>query len=862
MRLLLGQRWSRRGRAGTALAVLFFWLAGLMVPPAALMADQAGGWEAGARVPVVLVPGLGGDGQWGSLEDRGSLLGALVAAGYRLGRDLFILPAGSNGDNLARAAMDLRQLLLAVGQKTGSTVVDAVTHSNGALTARYYADAFTGTGAPSLRQIIMIGPPSRGSELTDVVRRSAIKERVLGLWDAEGEGSGEIGFILGLARQIMPYYRRFLTDGWLLALGQPSSFVDWVAGHHEDLAAAFTEPTPPKGPAVPPGPMAAVPGFGRDLSTAYYSDAALDTVRYVYEQQRPLYEVAAEEWWTGIRPAADWRAVVLNWIKDRLARVAGFLLQREGTQLWHRAATATFTKWAGTDPMAPFMRQVVAEELQPAAAGGLGRRIPANVWLRKWNDGYAGARTRSPRLVYIAGSVLSSSAAAATGLPEGDGAVAFQAALLPAGPDDSWHGVTGWPGGHHWGLLRDPGVHRHVLAALGWGTGAAAAGQVGPDSPSAQAAAHAAAPTYVQIAGEPVGTIIVAAGGAGRPGETALDSPAGVPAQDLSMAGLWAWLLSVDPSGAARRLDIGFVPVGTHEAIDLTTLDLPAGGRLFIGIRAHGGGEPRWQPPATMDGLMAGGTVPVTVTWQPKGDQEEGPAVPVSPADHQLGAEPPDPETLPGQWPETAPDPEPAGSRPVVQVIRRSHRITKYHERERHHQRWEWDMGDGTAFQVEGADKAIYTHDHIFAGPGDYRVTARSLAPDGTVLRQLSWDVSVSPEAAAAFEEFSFTAHGPQAPGITAHIEGPGTWITGRPATFRVSAQVTPPPFGEIVAVNYDPGLVFDVVWARPGKGFIVRAAVLVDVRYTYPDGRRQTWRHVVLTEKEVEILATSLGGT
>ena len=74
-------------------------------------------------------------------------------------------------------------------------------------------------------------------------------------------------------------------------------------------------------------------------------------------------------------------------------------------------------------------------------------------------------------------SVLSTAAAVSSGLPEGDGAVAFRAALLPAGPDDAWHGVTGWPGGHHWGLLRDPGVHGQVLAALQWGAGAAAAGR-------------------------------------------------------------------------------------------------------------------------------------------------------------------------------------------------------------------------------------------------------------------------------------------------------------------------------------------------------------------------------------------------
>ncbi|HLS88389.1 MAG TPA: hypothetical protein VK008_02055 [Sphingobacteriaceae bacterium] len=848
---LLQRRWRRPGRAAAALAVLFFWMSGLPGPGAVALAEQAP--DPGARVPVVLVHGLGGAGQWGSLQDRGSLLGALAAAGYRLGRDLFIMPAGSNGDNLAQDAVDLRQLLLAVRQKTGSPVADAVTHSNGALTARYYADAFAGTGAPALRQIIMIAPPSRGSDLADVVRRSAIKERVLGLWDSDQEGDGEVPFVLALARQIMPHYRRFLSDGWLLVRGQPSSFVDWVARHDAGLAAVFTQESPPKGPAVPPRPTAAVPGFGRDLSTAYYGDAALDAVRYVYQQRRPLYEVAAEEWWRGIQPAADWRAVVLNWIKDRLAKLAAFLLQREGTQLWHRAATHTFTRWADTDPLAPFMRQVVAEELKPAADSGIGPKIPANVWLRRWNDGYNGRRGPLPRLVYIAGSVLSTAAAVSSGLPEGDGAVAFRAALLPAGPDDAWHGVTGWPGGHHWGLLRDPGVHGQVLAALQWGAGAAAAGRVGPDSPSTQVSAPAAAPTYIEVDGDQEGTVIIAAGG-----------------PDGSMPGLWAWLLAVNHHGAARRTDIGFIPAGSHQAVDLAALDLPAGGRLFIGARAHGGGEPRWQPPATMDGLLAGGTVPVTVTWQPQAPGAEEPPVPPMPEEQPPPPDAPGPETGTGQGPEHEEPLEPGepGSdpdspdRPLVRVILRSHRITKYHERHRHHYRWEWDMGDGTAFQVEGADTAVYTHDHAFASPGDYRVTARSVAPDGTVLRQLSWDVSVSPEAAAAGEEWSFTAYGPQAPGITAHIEGPGTWITGRPATFRVRAEVTPPPYGEILAVNYDPGREFDVVWARPGKGFIVRAAVLVDVRYTYPDGRRQTWRHVALAEKEIEILATSVGGS
>src|SRR5690606_41953109 len=102
----------------------------------------------------------------------------------------------------------------------------------------------------------------------------------------------------------------------------------------------------------------------------------------------------------------------------------------------------------------------------------------------------------------------------------------------------------------------------------------------------------------------------------------------------------------------ARRPGLGCLPAGGHRAVDRAALGLPGGGRLFIGARAHGGGEPRWQPPATMDGLLAGGTVPVTVTWQPQAPGAEEPPVPPMPEEQPPPPDAPGPETGTGQGPE------------------------------------------------------------------------------------------------------------------------------------------------------------------------------------------------------------------
>ena len=218
---------------------------------------------------------------------------------------------------------------------------------------------------------------------------------------------------------------------------------------------------------------------------------------------------------------------------------------------------------------------------------------------------------------------------------------------------------------------------------------------------------------------------------------------------------------------------------------------------------------------------------------------------------------------------------------PRIDVVYRNKRTTDRVEDRTYHVRWEWDFGDGTTW-VDGDPSHIVSEaSHAFP-PGTYTVRARSVSNKGTILREITWEVTVSaPGETMRFETGGGPAAGggepppPAAEGGWAVrtfraetvrearprlvLHGPRKWITGRPARFRVEVEVPPVPFLDAVTVTLYPAREFDVVWARPGI-FLVQAAAVVRATYRLPEGRLVITNTYVV-ERKVDVLATSVTG-
>jgi plastocyanin len=201
---------------------------------------------------------------------------------------------------------------------------------------------------------------------------------------------------------------------------------------------------------------------------------------------------------------------------------------------------------------------------------------------------------------------------------------------------------------------------------------------------------------------------------------------------------------------------------------------------------------------------------------------------------------------------EIVPTPEPP---PLVNVIRVTKMTTRKRERRVYHVRWEWDFGDGERWVDDDPRHTKVSVTHTYDTPGTYTVRALSLANDGRRLRELSWTVEAGrdgPDGTGEGLSFTFEAETIVEPEVVLHLGGPVKWITGRPARFVLTAEVSRPPHTRRQVIRAYPGWSFDVVWEKPGR-FEVRAAVTVRQSYEFPERRLTLWNtYVVVTEVEV----------
>lgn len=859
----------------------------LCVPAVAAAGVPAAGSRipaAGPRVPVILVHGGGsGPASWGIPTGGGRGTGffrLLSERGYRPGETLFWLDyAGeADGDYAWLASERLAPLVEEAVRRSGSRQVDLIAQGMGALVGRHYIAALG--GGSRVRTLAMIGPPNRGSFLLTEYRKLATLADQERLRRLQGLGRGkqldeaalrtgfsdEPSYIDAVARGYFePLYAQFVEEGLFLQRPsqprRPESFESWFAGlYPADFREAFAAAQQPPGAEAGDGAGDGA-GAGSALTRAYFNTLALAVAKNHYRQFAPWSGVLADGWRDDISLEGDWRAALWEFLRRRAEKLGKEAARRLGVSLGREALVAGGAALTGLSPGAPALYRLVSEEVWL----GSGQYL-ANFGLAGLNRLDAEKRGLT-RYITVAGLVPNLWAGLLPATGANDLIVEADSALLPPAPLDAYRLRSGWLGAVHARLNWQRDIQEFILRHLD------PVGSVyrrhRPEAVRGRAPLSVSGPTLIGLdpgsSPYPEGVLEVEA----RPWGGAVSARGFQPFLVWQREGL---VVSVQP----------LVREGGFWRASFDLARLQAGrDRLFLGARLipADGGPPR------VPQLLAPPRVTFEYHWQV--GERSGEESPVGPA---AGAEATGAEwAAGGAWGSSGvePDrlgpgrPEPYWSEPVwsdptalqrgsvppvintrdrtekgipeIEVHYRSKLTTDKKEDRTYHAEWQWDFGDGTRRQDDAPSPPESVADHRFA-PGAYVVRARSVSNKGTILREVTWPVAVSPDD-GGFR--TFRAETVREPVPELRLIGPDTWIRGRSATFRIEASIPEVPFLEEVTATYYPAQTFAVRWHRPGT-FTVRAALRLRLKYRFPEGSLVLYNNYVVT-KEVEVVATTV---
>ncbi|MBE3591195.1 MAG: hypothetical protein IMW98_10345 [Firmicutes bacterium] len=862
-------RWRRVCAAvlAAALAAPWVWWPAAGAVRAAGGAGAAGGAEASAArrgadalVPVVLVHGFTSGPEIWETGREGGLYADLIRRGYRPGETLFRVDYAADASaDPWRLADRVAEAVAAAAERSPDGRVDIISHSSGALAARAYVEG----GAPPgrVRTLVMIAPPNRGSFGADALRVAAFSRALAAAVSralpaalagaaagvepaplaaaAEAGGATELDHVRALAERVwLPAMAWFVVQERLLPEEErPAarlSFVEWMRRQRPGMWRALLEGAPESR-----GPSPADPAW-RGLSEAYeralalaVADEAVSLAQGLADARPPLPDVlglgaaAAGGWADGDWRAAAWRALVA-WLEEWAVK-AGRALVRPALVAGARwtGAAAAERAW-GVQAESPVLARLVTEEI--GLPGDAQERVAANLALAAANARAArGAPTRATCYVTIAGQTWNVWGRFAR-VGGNDGFVEASAARLPAGPLDVSRAVGGVWAASHLALPGAPAVREAVLQSL---DPFRAAHEV-PAGRTVREPLVADRPTVLRV-------------GAGRVGiETA--APAG-----------WRPFLAwVAPDGrTARPLPMvqgrwqGDVPAG-HLAVRLLPAGGPEGGGDGARTGAYGQLRVTWTAvaPEEAGGGRMGEPGPSEAAGRPASEADGG-------EDAHAGGSPPaggdaedgDPPAPPASESSLSEDP------PLIRVVLHTRLTTAKQPRVTRHARWVWSFGDGEAAADDDPAHTTVDVRHAFAAPGTFTVTARSLAEDGRLIREQRWTVAVQ----QAGETLAFRAETIRPPVVRLALEGPRAWVAGRPAEFRLRWEISGGGFVERAEARADPGPRFRVLWARPGNDFTVRAALMLKMRYRFPDGSTFTAYDTYVTETLVDVYATSV---
>jgi hypothetical protein len=496
--------------------------------------------------------------------------------------------------------------------------------------------------------------------------------------------------------------------------------------------------------------------------------------------------------------------------------------------------------------------------------------VLCNAFLHNWQEEEALARAAGSRYATIAGACPSPLGLVIPGVGPNDLSTEAASALTDPCPPDGFYLETGLLWAH--GLVPLGGKSAaDVLTIL--------LGRIQGGSDSLTGSASLWGPSYRQVVpavGAKEGSLIKVEVRMGDPGATGLDGLRAVawlgdlgpgPGDAPSVIGLFP--LRPDPAGAdgtilegqltaprpdpGRRLVLGvrlapdgsagpgYLTIGRYLRQDVSVPFAYSVSETTEAEEATSGGtevSPPQAPEDETDGPADDAAGPEDGTASTPGEESETGAG--SPSDSDAGSQSPGPA-------EIIPTIEP----PLVNVVRVTRLTTDKREDRTFHARWEWDFGDGEHLSDPDPSHTKVTVEHLYAGAGPYRATAKSFSNDGRVLRDLAWTVQAG-DSIVTFEAETIVE-----PEVTLTLTGPRKWVTGKPARFTLEAEVGWPPRTRRQVIRAYPGWAFDVMWEKPGT-FEVRAAINVRQSYEFPD-QRLTVSDTYVTVVALEIFIPGL---
>ena len=557
------------------------------------------------RVPVILVPGLGGEAgrAWGHAPGPGrrgvGLLAELADRAYRPGRDVFPFDYSTieDEDFVRLAARELAGKVQWVLERTGAPEVDLVGYGYGGLIGRYYLRLPGAAGR--VRTLVLIAAPARGAFSAHLVRVAAEQARQ-DLWPAPPRGGATAedlppfrDAVTYVAERAVVYgglYHEFLGEGEVLAGPAPpgqaraeaGSFTAWFATQRPHLYRAwFLETQSP--PLTPPACLVTPPREGEALTLAYYELLALETGRHHYLRAATRRTVTLKPPPESILTSPDPAAGVLEYLR---AAAADYLYQRGRAYLEQNRTSLAFQVLSRLLPMPTAgvaAERLVPERLAfPAGRDSAGRpiqhRLTANHLLWRWNQSES-LPPDGVRQVIVAGRTLNLAGALWQGVTDNDLVVEVESTLVPLAPDDHLVVIPGLWRGTHLALLQDSRLHQTVADALTLPHQVSHWQQL-PDRPAGwarriRARANAWRPTYLQVAaqGSPGGRLVLTVRADGH--------------WEAARGGLgWQlWAHAVDADGLVR--DTWSAEFEREGPVPEARLELPAPGphRLLVGVR-------------------------------------------------------------------------------------------------------------------------------------------------------------------------------------------------------------------------------------------------------------------------------------
>jgi len=795
-----------------------------------------------AAGPVVVLKGPGEEQYWGSLADEepSGLLGLLCREGYRPGEDLFILDCTElpDPDPISLATSWLDDALREIGNRAGGGKLDIICHGLTSVAVRYWA----ALDHPEdlVDTVIMLGPPNRGSWLAFLVRLAEmIAEGPAGtpphirreLESAADRGSALYGEFVQSRFHHRWDWRLRSFQGWLLEHHGPF-LEEWLQSARDPL----------------PGPLGGLPRepVAEEVHTAlgYYRLCGL--VMGHYRAIGESLSAQGADWLAWCLPdgSSAWQRVVAQYLFRLALRAAG-----EGAR-WavDRLAGLVADRGKlllGCGGSSTALARLLPEEI-PFGQGTDKLHIPCNILMRQLNQAWGDGQGVGPRRwVAVAGRSLSPWSYLWAGVGPNDLALQLAETVLPLGPEDEVWVCGGIWSANYWHLARSPAAQAVVLRALKQERPV-----VDTLRPDRRPRPWRLGPwrvrrEYLALGDRPSWVVVEAGQWRESDGQLRLmlynrdPVPQGwrlevwaeqcsgdeqqrcsAPVRSLP-GGLWSWALDVLDFGTrVERVSVGFRLVPEDWWRFQPGVQVPVRLEVEFWPSSPGGSkEEHEHPPATGTGAV--------FKLHPRL---------VAPAAAQ--EEPADVPTV------------------VVKTARRL--TTSKKEKRTYHQRWVWDLGDGTTGQLDDPEVVRWTLEHTYRTPGSYRPWARSVDNRGHVLRYLTWEVTVSEAEARVGKPVRFELETLTEPAPSVTVHGPRQWMVGLPARYRVEVDLPRDlPYCTKVEAWTHPGRQFEVVWERSGE-FEVQVAVTVKASYQFPE-KNITIYNTYLYRFPVKVIAPAL---